>query len=73
MHQGGHGVIELERHYRAREAAALLGVTERSVRTWIAEGRLPVIRVSRTAVLIPASAIRAMLRKATATSVAVTA
>jgi excisionase family DNA binding protein len=41
------------------EAAEMLGVAERTVRRWIAAGRLPVVRVGRT-VRIEAAALRAV-------------
>lgn len=47
--------------FRARDVAMLLEVSERTVWRWIAAGRLPVLRLGRRMVLIPASALAALL------------
>ena len=49
---------EIEKHYKTREAAALIGVHPRTVANWIASGQLgPVIAVSMRDFRIPASVL----------------
>jgi excisionase family DNA binding protein len=45
---------------RPREAAKMLGVSERTLFTWTREGRLPVVKVGRT-VLYSVEHLRAWL------------
>jgi len=53
-----HHVTMIDRPYRtAAEAASELGVSLRTVRRWVADGRLPSIRVGRS-VRIPQDAYR---------------
>jgi excisionase family DNA binding protein len=52
----------MERTYSAREVADNTGYHERTVRSWIAAGKLEVIRAAGSRrVLIPARAVRALL------------
>ncbi|MDZ4168058.1 MAG: helix-turn-helix domain-containing protein [Coriobacteriia bacterium] len=45
----------------AREAAAMLGVTARTVHLWIVAGKLPATRVSERVTRIPRAAVREMI------------
>ena len=57
-----HHVTMIDRPYRtAAEAASELGVSLRTVRRWVADGRLPAIRVGRS-VRIPHDAYRTASR-----------
>jgi excisionase family DNA binding protein len=47
-----------------RETAAHLRVTERTVRAWLAAGRLKPVRLSRRAVRIRAADLRALVQVA---------
>lgn len=50
---------------KVREVAALLGVTTRTVQTWVALGRLTPIRLSARALRIAESEVGALIRRAT--------
>ncbi len=52
---------------KVREVAALLGVTTRTVQTWIALGRLTPIRLSPRALRVAEPEIDALIRRATPT------
>jgi excisionase family DNA binding protein len=55
-------VKEVERHYRTREAAAILSVSRRTLANWIASGDLsPVVAISPRDTRIPASVIQRFL------------
>lgn len=53
---------EVEKHYRTREAAALLAVHVNTLRRWIARGEIaPVVAVSQTDIRIPSSVLQTFL------------
>lgn len=53
---------EVERHYRTREAAQLLGVHLRTVQQWVKSGDLsPVVQLALRDTRIPASALQRFL------------
>ena len=57
---------EIEKHYKTREAAALIGVHPRTVANWIASGQLgPVVAISQRDTRIPASVIQRFLDERT--------
>ena len=41
-------VIKIQKHYKISEVAELLGVCNKTVRRWIAEGKLKAHRIGRT-------------------------
>ena len=53
---------EIEKHYRTKEAAALIGVHPKTVGRWIASGELgPVVAISQRDMRIPGSVIQRFL------------
>lgn len=55
-------VKEVERHYRTREAAGLLGVHLRTLQQWIQSGDIaPVVALSSRDYRIPASVLQRFL------------
>jgi len=55
-------MVEVEKHYRTREAAGLLGVHMRTVQQWVRSGDIsPVIQLGRRDVRIPATALQRFL------------
>lgn len=53
---------EVERHYRTKEAAALLSVHVKTLGRWIASGDLaPVVAISQRDIRIPASSLSRFL------------
>lgn len=45
-----------------RDAAQRLSIAERTARQWIATGRLPVVRLARRCVRVPADAVERIAR-----------
>ena len=57
---------EIEKHYKTKEAAALIGVHPRTLANWIASGELgPVVAISPRDTRIPASVIQRFLDERT--------
>ncbi len=53
---------EVEKHYRTREAAQLLGVHLRTIQQWVKSGDLaPVVQLALRDVRIPASSLQTFL------------
>ena len=56
-------MIEVEKHYRTREAAALLSVHVNTMRKWIMSGEIsPVVSISQTDIRIPATVLQGFLQ-----------
>ena len=55
----GSAIMEAQMHalMTVRDAAARLAIAERTARHWIATGRLPVVRLARRCVRVPAEAV----------------
>ena len=57
---------EIEKHYKTKEAAALIGVHPRTLANWIASGQLgPVVAISQRDTRIPASVLQTFLDQRT--------
>lgn len=55
-------MIQVEQHYRTREAAALLGVHVKTLGRWILRGEIaPVVSLSARDIRIPASVLQRFL------------
>jgi excisionase family DNA binding protein len=55
-------VIEVEKHYRTKEAAELLGVHVKTLGRWIMSGEIaPVVAISQRDTRIPASVLQRFL------------
>ena len=53
---------EVEKHYKTREAASLLGVHLRTIQQWVKSGELaPVVQLGLRDVRIPATALQTFL------------
>lgn len=53
---------EVEKHYRTREAAALIGVHLRTLQQWVQDGDIaPVVAISQRDIRIPASVLQTFL------------
>jgi excisionase family DNA binding protein len=57
---------EVEKHYRTREAAALIGVHAKTLGRWIMSGEIgPVVAISQRDTRIPASVLQKFLDQRT--------
>ncbi len=55
-------MVEVERHYKTREAANLVGVHLRTVQQWVKNGDIaPVVQLGLRDVRIPATALQRFL------------
>ena len=53
---------EVEKHYRTREAASILGVHLRTIQQWVKSGEIaPVVQLGLRDVRIPATALQTFL------------
>jgi len=54
--------MDTHRLLTVRAAADRLAIAERTARKWIASGRLPVVRLARRCIRVPAAAVERLAR-----------